>query len=67
MKRVYFEIFGKKIAVNINEYKRNLYSDAQIEYYIRGAIKIQKIERVESGEEIPDVIKDLFGAFDKKN
>lgn len=65
MKKVYFEIFGTKLVAKIDDKAKSLYSDGQIEYYVRGQIKIHKIEEVEEKKEydLPDALKDIFGVF----
>jgi hypothetical protein len=61
MKKVYFEIFGKKLVVTIEDKKHDLFTDAQIEYYIRGQLKINKIEDVTP----PNQMDDIFGMFNE--
>ena len=62
MKKVYFEIFGTKLVAKIDDKAKALYSDEQIEYFVRGQIKIHKIEEIPEAKDsdIPDVLKNIF-------
>lgn len=63
MIKVYFEIFGKKLVKELDDEFKNM-TDAQIEYWLRGKIKIDKIDRGSATgyePEISDVLKDIFG------
>ena len=63
MIKVYFEIFGKKLVKELDDEFKNM-TDAQIEYWVRGQIRVDKIERESTTgyePEIPDVLKDIFG------
>lgn len=63
MIKVYFEIFGTKLVKQLDEKKYESMPDDQIEYFIRGALKVHKIEKLIPKNEVPNYIKDLFGSF----
>ena len=63
---VYFKIFGKKLIKELPDDEYKYQTREQIEYYLRGQLKIDKIESepIESKTpDIPDMLKDIFGGF----
>jgi hypothetical protein len=55
--KVYFEIFGKKLVVEIAAD-----SEEQAKYMVIGKIKWHKIERSHNKSEIPNIFKEIFGS-----
>lgn len=68
MVKVYFEIFGKRLVKEITDKEYKTMTDEQIEYFVRGKLKVNKVVRVEdeSLNGLPDPLKEIFGNFNNK-
>ena len=60
---VYFKIFSKGLSRELPDDEYKYQTREQIEYYLRGQLKIDKIESGPIESDIPDMLKDIFGGF----
>lgn len=57
---LWFEIYGKKMKCEIEAN-----TEAQAEYFLRGKIKVHKIQKSDDNQP-PDFLTDIFSGFGKK-
>lgn len=67
MVKVYFEIFGTKLVKMLDDKKYETMTKDQIEYYVRGQLKVNKInvEKTPETNNPLDYLNDIFRGFTK--
>lgn len=66
MIKVYFQIFGKKMVKELSEEEYEIMTDNQIEYFIRGKLKIDRIIREVPEDSTLTNLKNIFGMSDNR-
>ncbi len=65
MIKVYFEIFGTRLVKELDEKQYETMTNDQIEYFIRGKLKINKVVKKEATENPLNIFKDIFPDLDR--